>query len=103
MVLLESTFFGGSVLTSTCCASRSLIVGGFLFAALLGGASSPAARAAVRAAAVTLPLRLGRASFIASPSACRSQRGRRSTPIHSAPESGKWRCVASDLRVRGWR
>src|SRR3984957_1501894 len=97
MVLLASTFFGGSVLTSTCCASRSLMVGGFLFAAWPGDASSRATAAALN------PLDLAREYFTASPWACRWRRDRKSRPIHSAPESDKSRCAASDLPVHGWR
>src|SRR5450631_3481401 len=103
MVLLASTFLGGSVFTSICWESRSLIVGGFLFAVLPGAANSSAHSAAVTVTAPGLQPNWRRALVTASPSAFRSQRGHRSPPIHTAPESGTWRCAVFDLPVRGWR
>src|SRR6266446_7574617 len=103
MVLLASTFLGGSVFTSSCWDSRSLMVGGFLFAAWLGAAPSAARSTAAEAAAPTVLLNEGRRFFTASPWACRSRRGHRWPPAHSGPGSGKSRCAASDLRARGWR
>src|SRR5258708_37250928 len=102
MVLLASTFLGGSVFTSICWDSRSLMVGGFLFAAWLGAALSAARSTAVEAAAPS-PLNGASAGFTASPWACRSRRDHRWPPTHSGPGSDKSRCAASDPRARGGR
>src|ERR1700729_4063417 len=99
MVLLASTFFGGSVLTSTCCASRSLMVGGFLFAAWPGDASSRATAAALN------PLDLAREYFTASPWACRWRRDRESrgpAGIGSAASTHPPSAAAGDPCDRAW-